>query len=99
MLDVSKDIRSLTEFKRETPKFLVELKQSGRAVLLTVNGEAEVAVMSASTFQRVLEAMDLLDSIRCIREGLDQAKRGEGTPADEFFASLRKKHGLGGPGA
>lgn len=99
MLDVSKDIRSLTEFKRETPKFLVELKQSGRAVLLTVNGEAEVAVMSASTFQRVLEAMDLLDSIRCIREGLDQAKRGEGMPADEFFASLRKKHGLGGPGA
>ena len=32
MLDISKDIRSLTEFKRETPKFLVELKSSGRAL-------------------------------------------------------------------
>lgn len=99
MLDVSKDIRSLTEFKRETPKFLVELKESGRAVLLTVNGEAELAVMSAATFQHVLEAMDMLDSIRCIREGLEQARRGEGMPAGAFFASLRKKHGLGGPGA
>jgi PHD/YefM family antitoxin component YafN of YafNO toxin-antitoxin module len=99
MLDVSKDIRSLTEFKRETPKFLVELKESGRAVLLTVNGEAEIAVMSAKTFQRVLEAMDTLDSLRCIREGLEQARRGEGLPADEFFASLRKRLGVGERGS
>ena len=99
MLDVSQDIRSLTDFKRETPKYLDELKASGRAVVLTVNGEAELAVMSAATFQRVLDAFDLLDSLSCIREGLDQAKRGEGMPADEFFAAFRKKHGLAGPGA
>jgi PHD/YefM family antitoxin component YafN of YafNO toxin-antitoxin module len=96
MLDVSKDIRSLTDFKRETPKFLGELKAHGRALVLTVNGEAELAVMSAATFQRVLEALDLLDSLRCVREGLEQAKRGEGMPVDEFFAAFRKKHGLPG---
>lgn len=100
MFDISKDIRSLTDFKRETPKFLDELKASGgRAVVLTVNGEAELAVMSAATFQHVLEALDTLDSIRCIREGLEQAKRGEGMPADAFFATFRKKHGLAGPNA
>jgi PHD/YefM family antitoxin component YafN of YafNO toxin-antitoxin module len=97
MLDITKDIRSLTDFKRETPRFLAELKASGRAVVLTVNGEAELAVMSAATFQRVLEAVDTLDSIRCIREGLEQAKRGEGVPADEFFREFRAKHGLGKP--
>lgn len=99
MFDISKDVRSLTEFKRETPKFLDELKASGRAVVLTVNGEAELAVMSAATFQHVLEALDTLDSIRCIREGLEQAKRGEGMPADAFFATFRKKHGIAGPDA
>ena len=61
MLDVSKDIRSLSEFKRETPKFLRELEANGRALMLSVNGEAELAVMSATTFQRVLEALDVLD--------------------------------------
>lgn len=95
MIDISKDIRSLTEFKRETPKFLAELKSSGGAVVLTVNGEAELAVMSAATFQRVLEAIDTLDAIRCIREGLEQAKRGEGTTADEFFQAFRARKGLG----
>ncbi len=32
MLDVSKDIRSLTEVKRETTKFVNELKETDRAV-------------------------------------------------------------------
>jgi PHD/YefM family antitoxin component YafN of YafNO toxin-antitoxin module len=94
MLDVAKDIRSLTDFKRETPKFLDELKASGRSVVLTVNGEAELAVMSAATFQRVLEAFDLLDSLHCIREGLEQAKRGEGMAVDKFFTAFRSKRGL-----
>lgn len=89
MLDVSRDIRSLADFKRETPKYLDELKANGRAVVLTVNGEAELAVMSAATFQRVLDAFDLLDSLSCIHEGLDQAKRGEGMPVAEFFAAFR----------
>lgn len=99
MLDISKDIRSLTEFKRETTRFLDELKASGRALVLTVNGEAELAVMSAAAFQRVLDALDLLDSLRCIREGLEQGKRGEGLAVDEFFSTFRKKHGLPGPDA
>jgi PHD/YefM family antitoxin component YafN of YafNO toxin-antitoxin module len=98
MIDISKDIRSLTDFKRETTRYLEELKASGRAVVLTVNGEAELAVMSAETFQRVLEAMETLDAIRCIREGLEQGKRGEILPADEFFRSFRTKRGLGTPG-
>ncbi|MFN7589301.1 MAG: type II toxin-antitoxin system Phd/YefM family antitoxin [Planctomycetota bacterium] len=91
MLDISKDIRSLTDFKRETPKFLKQIRGSGRALVLTVNGEAELAVMSAATFQQVLEAIDELDMIRCVREGLQQAREGEGMPSEQFFASLRNK--------
>jgi predicted transcriptional regulator len=29
-----------------------------------------------------------------VREGLEQADRGEGSPADEVFAELRAKHGI-----
>jgi PHD/YefM family antitoxin component YafN of YafNO toxin-antitoxin module len=91
MLDVSKDIHSLTEFKTKTPVFLEELREVGRALLLTVNGRAEIAVMGAATFQKVLEAMDTLDALRGIREGLDDVKAGRTRPANEFFAELSKK--------
>jgi PHD/YefM family antitoxin component YafN of YafNO toxin-antitoxin module len=94
MLDVSKDIHSLTEFKTRTSEFLSRLRQSDRAVLLTVNGRAEVAVMGAATFQRVLDALDSLDAIRGIKAGLDDVKAGRTRPAQEFFAESRRRRGL-----
>jgi PHD/YefM family antitoxin component YafN of YafNO toxin-antitoxin module len=94
MLDVSQDIHSLTEFKTRTPEFLTQLRKTDRAVLLTVNGRAEVAVMSAATFQRVLEALDTLDTIRGIKAGLEDVKAGRTRPAEEFFTEFRKKNGL-----
>lgn len=90
-LDVSRDIRSLTEFKTRTPTFQDQLKKSGRAFLLTVNGQAELAVMSASTFQRILEALDTLDALQGIREGLDQVRAGQAIPLEEAAAKLRRK--------
>ncbi len=94
MIDVSRDIHSLTEFKTRTPEFLAELRENGRAVLLTVNGRAEVAVMSAATFQHVLEALDTLDTIQGIKAGLDDVKDGRSASAEEFFARFRKEHDL-----
>jgi PHD/YefM family antitoxin component YafN of YafNO toxin-antitoxin module len=98
MLDVSKDIHSLTEFKSQTPRFLARLRRSEGAVLLTVNGRAEVAVMSASTFQRVLDALDTLETLRGIQAGLADVRAGRTRPAAEFLAEFRKKRGVPEPG-
>lgn len=89
MIDVSQDIHSLTEFKTKTPTFLEELREVGRALLLTVNGRAEVAVMGAATFQKVLEAVNTLETLRGIRDSLDDVKAGRTRPANEF--ELRKR--------
>ncbi len=94
MLDIARDIHSLTDFKRNTPTFLDQLRASRRALVLTVNGRAEVAVMSAETFQSVLEALDQLDTLRGIRRGLEEARRGEGMPLEEFDQAMRKRHGI-----
>jgi PHD/YefM family antitoxin component YafN of YafNO toxin-antitoxin module len=96
MLNVSRDVHSLTDFKTKTPEFVSKLQKTDRAVLLTVNGKAEVAVMSAATFQRVLDAMDELNTIRGIRAGLEDRAKGRTRPADEFFAEFRKKRGSSG---
>ncbi len=94
MLNVAKDIHSLTDFKRNTPSFLDQLRATRRALVLTVNGKAEVAVMGAETFQFVLEALDQLDTLQGIRRGLDQARRGEGVSLEDFDRAMREKHGI-----
>jgi PHD/YefM family antitoxin component YafN of YafNO toxin-antitoxin module len=94
MLDVAKDIHSLTDFKRNTPSFLDQLRATRRALVLTVNGRAAVAVMGAETFQFVLEALAQLDTLQGIRRGLEQARRGEGVSLAEFDRAMREKHGI-----
>ena len=43
MLDLSRDIHPLTDFKRNTAEFLSQLKTTGQPVVLTINGKAELS--------------------------------------------------------
>jgi len=63
------DIRSLTDFQRNTKSHLRRLKSTGRPEVLTVNGKAELIVQDAAAFE------DMLDAIRGIQRGLDEMKK------------------------
>ena len=41
MLDITKDIQSLTTFRRRSGDFMKQLKRSKRPVVLTVKGKAD----------------------------------------------------------
>ena len=80
------DIRSLTDFQRNTKSHLRRLKSSGRPQLLTVNGRAELIVQDAAAFE------DMLDAIRGIQRGLDEMKAGKGEPARKVLDRIRAKY-------
>jgi len=88
------DIHSLSEFQRNTRDHIQYLKRSGKPLVLTVNGEAEIVVQSADAYQKLLDDQELLDDIRGISRGLEQAKRGEGRPMREFLEDLAKDRGI-----
>ena len=50
------DIRSVTELKRKTREILDQVRQTGRPVVLTVNGKADAVLIDARTFERHLSA-------------------------------------------
>lgn len=90
MLDIKEDIQSLTDFKRNTAEFMQQLKQTGRPLILTVNGKAELVVQDAESYQATLEAAEEAKTLKALLA----AKAGKGRPAAEFFAELRKKYNL-----
>jgi PHD/YefM family antitoxin component YafN of YafNO toxin-antitoxin module len=88
------NIHSLSDFQRNAKDHIRKLKRSGKPAVLTVNGEAEVVVQSAEAYQKLLDDRELLDSIRDISRGLEQAKRGEGRSMREFLEALAKEHDI-----
>jgi prevent-host-death family protein len=91
MVDISRAIHSLSNFKRNTAAFIRQLKATGQPVVLTVNGKSELVVQDAESYQRLLEIVDRLETIEGIRVGLEEMKAGKGRPAAEVFAELRRE--------
>jgi prevent-host-death family protein len=94
MLDISKDIQSLTAFRRKPGEFMRRLKKTKRPVVLTVNGKAEAVVQDAESYQRLLDIAAQSDVFEAIRQGIYDIAHGRTRPAREVFQSLRRKYGI-----
>ncbi len=94
MLDITKDIQSLTTFRRCSGDFIKHLKKSKRPVVLTVKGKAEAIVQDAGAYQRLLDIAARADVREGIPQGLDPARQGKGRDAEQFFAEFEAAHGI-----
>lgn len=80
------DIRSLTDFQRNTKAHIKRLKATGRPEVLTVNGKAELIVQDAAAYE------ETLDAIRGIQRGLDAMKEGTGKPYRVALDEIRAQY-------
>ena len=55
MIDLTKDIHSLSAFKRNSLRFLRRLRESGAPMVLTVNGKAEFVLQDVKSYQQLRE--------------------------------------------
>ena len=94
MLDLTKDIQSMTTFRRKSGEFLKQMKKSKRPVVLTVNGKAEAVVQDAESYQRLLDAASRADVYEAIRQGVDDIVHRRTRPACTAFTELRLRHGV-----
>ncbi|MFN7938803.1 MAG: type II toxin-antitoxin system Phd/YefM family antitoxin [Bryobacteraceae bacterium] len=62
-IDIGKNIHSLSDFKRKTSEFVTQMRESGRPVVLTINGKAELVVQDAASYQKLLDQIDELDAL------------------------------------
>ena len=94
MLDISKDIHSLSEFKRNTSDFLDQMRGSGRPVVLTINGKAELVVQDALSYQKLLDRVDELEALEGIKRGHAEVEAGRVISLRQFEKEFRTKRAL-----
>ncbi len=70
MIDIVKDIQSLTTFRRRSGDFMKQLKKNKRPMVLTVKGKAAAIVQDVEAYQRLLDISALADAEEGIRQGL-----------------------------
>src|SRR5262245_11342807 len=99
MLDLSRDIQSLSHFKRQTTACVAQLKETGHPLVLTVNGKAALVVQDAAAYQQLREQADRAEMLDFLEESRRDAKAGRTVPAREALRRLAKKHRIPTKGA
>lgn len=93
MIDLS-NIHSISDLQRNPKEILGKLKKSGRPIVLTVNGRAELVVQDAASYQNLLDKVRDAEDFEAVREGIEQSLAGKVRPVEDFFGAFEKKHGL-----
>jgi prevent-host-death family protein len=52
-INITDDIKSITDLKRDTNKILKQVHDTGRPVVLTVNGKAEAVLLDAKEYEKI----------------------------------------------
>ena len=87
----TEDIRSMSDFVRNTRSHVDRLRATRRPEVLTHNGAAELVVQNAEAYQELLDRVDELETLAALNEAAAEIDRGEGSPLEEAEARLREK--------
>ena len=90
MLDIHSDINSLSNFKRNTPEFLRQLKETGHPVVLTINGKAELVVQDAASYQKLIEIAERAERMEALQASIADMRAGKVSPVEDLLAEMRK---------
>jgi prevent-host-death family protein len=91
MIDATKEIHSLSDFKRKTAELLARMKATGNPVVLTVKGKEELVVQDAAAYQRLVELAERAEMQEFLKKSRADADAGRTVPAQQFLESLGRE--------
>jgi prevent-host-death family protein len=89
-ISLTRDIRSITDLKRNTNSLLEQVQKTNRPVVLTVNGKAEAVLLGADEFERISNAFALLKSLIPAEEDVRERRYKEARAFFKEFKRARK---------
>jgi len=81
-ISVLEDIKSVSELKKKTNEIFRQMHQTGRPIIVTVNGKPDAVLMDVAVFEKRLKALNLAT---LLAEAEVDLKKGHVRPAREFL--------------
>lgn len=93
-MKLTRDIQSLSVFKRDTSKFIKQMKKTGQPIVLTINGKAAAVVHDPDEYQDYLRLRERNEVLEGIRRGRADVKAGRVRDAEKFFDEMFAKYDI-----
>ncbi len=86
-INITEDIRSITDLKRNTNSVLEQIHKTKRPVILTKNGKAEAVLLDAKEYEKISQAFNLLKLLAPAEEDVSAGRYQEAT---DFFKEFKR---------
>ena len=88
------DIHSLTDFTRNAKSYILKIKETRSPMAITVNGDAEVVVQDAASYQQMVDELERSRFVAAVRASEQDVKEGRVEDLDATFSVIRNNLGL-----
>jgi prevent-host-death family protein len=86
-LSLTDDVKTVSEVKQNLRAVLGQIKETGRPVVVTVNGKPDAVLIDVETYERKLRSLNL---VGLLAEGERDVQGGRTRPASAFLRDLKR---------
>lgn len=86
-LSLTEDVKTVSEVKKNLRAVLEQVRDSGRPVVVTVNGKPDAVLIDVETYERKLKSLNL---VGLLAEGEQDIRQGRTRPASAFLTELKR---------
>ena len=92
-ISISEDIKTVSELKRKTNEIFRQIHQTGRPVIVTVNGKPDAVLLDVEIFEKKLKSLNLS---LLLAEAEADVREGRTRPVREFLAEFKESAKVSG---
>lgn len=86
-LSLIEDVKTVSEVKQNLRAVLSQIRDTGRPVVVTVNGKPDAVLIDVETYERKLKALNL---VGLLAEGEQDIRQGRTRPAGAFLKDFER---------
>lgn len=88
------DITSFTDYRRRLREHHDRVRQNGRPLFITSNGEADAVILSPEAFDALIAKAELAEGLASIERGLEDVEAGRVRPFREGIREIAAELGV-----
>ena len=92
-LSLTEDVKTVSEVKQNLRAVLGQIRDTGRPVVVTVNGKPDAVLIDVETYERKLKSLNL---VGLLAEGEQDVQQGRTRPASAFLKEFKRAKKISG---
>ena len=86
-IDLAHDVLSLSEFRGKLTECVAKTRRNHRPILITQNGKSASVLISVDDFERLREAVELIDDVRSAETEIDRGETFSPSEVESYLKS------------